>query len=130
MERLTTSQTDPLLYPSLYPRHLSYLKERAVSEETAKAAHLSSLGRYQIEQLLYRDLPPEGGGLGIPYLGFGDETWRVRLDDPQDKKGRWRTAKGEGVRPYLPPPSLVPPERWKDTTEPLYLLEGPIKALS
>lgn len=130
MERMTTSQTDPLLYPSLYERHLSYLAERAVSETTAKAARLTSLGRYQIEHLLYRDLPPKGGGLGIPYLGHGEDTWRVRLDDPQDKKARWRTAKGEGVRPYLPPSSLVSPERWKDISEPVCLLEGPVKALA
>jgi hypothetical protein len=131
MERNQSSFDDPFLNPVLAEKHLrGYLAARCVSAETAKAARLSSLSKHQIEHLLELGSVPRAGGLGIPYLGYGEESWRVRLDDAPDKGGRWRTMKGQPVRPYFPPAPVIAKEFWEDCSQTLFIPEGPIKALA
>ena len=130
MQRNQSSFTDPELHPVLTERSIAYLQERAVPFDVAQGARLSSLSSYQIDELLSRENHISSGGLGIPYLGHGEVSWRVRLDEvpAQGKQHRWRWSKGEAVRPYLPP--NIPAETWRDPTQELFIVEGPIKALA
>jgi hypothetical protein len=130
MFRNQSSLTDPELHPVLTERSIAYLHERAVPHDIAKACGLSSLTKHQIEYLLARDGANTSDGLGIPYKGHGEISWRVRLDEvpDQEKKNRWRWSKGEAVRPYFPP--CIPAEVWQDVAEPIIITEGPIKSLA
>lgn len=130
MFRNQSSGTDPELYPVLAERSIAYLQERGVPHDIAKAAGLSSLTKHQIEYLLAREGANTSDGLGIPYKGYGEISWRVRLDEvrDQDKKNRWRWSKGEPVRPYLPP--VIPVEVWQDVSYPIVITEGPVKSLA
>lgn len=128
-----SSIADPELHPVLTERSIAYLSERGVPHDIAVAARLSSLSSHQIDYLLSREKHISSGGLGIPYHTYPGQpeiSWRVRLDEVPDQKksGRWRWTRDEPVRPYLPP--MIPADVWQDTTVPIVVVEGPIKALA
>ena len=131
MMRNQSAHTNPLLVGREFsPEHKSYLAAREVSLDVAKSAGLVSVSRKEAEELLGFAYPSKEGGLWIPYPG-ADDFGRLRLDETfPSKKGkatRFLTPKEE-VRPYLS--LLVSSEIWQDTTQPLYIVEGPIKALA
>ena len=64
-----------------------------------------------------------GGGLVIPYDAYS----RVRIDNPGPDGGRYRSPRGQGNRLYLP--SILDPNVLMNTTRPLYITEGELKAL-
>jgi hypothetical protein len=125
MIRGSSSLTDPELHPTLNEKHLTSLKARGVSKDTALAAGLSSLTKHQAAQLL--SINTASAGLGISYWGEPELSWRVRFDEA-DHDSRWCSPKGTPVRPYLP--KIVPEEVWSDINQTLYIVEGPVKALA
>jgi hypothetical protein len=133
MLRTQSSTSNPFIRPHLAPQHLKYLAERGVSSALAKAAGLSSMDRYAIEE--FTDVRAVSQGLGFLYLpeGKGDYC-RVRLDEPiklsDGSTMRYATPKGELVRPYIAPPAVLPTEYLQDATCPIFITEAPTKSLA
>ena len=117
-----SSKTNPetAISPPLLPAHVRYLRERAVSEEAARAAGLRSVSDGEASELLgYR---ASGGGLAIPYPDVDPAYCRIRLD--QDDGVRFLAPKNREV------PVYVPPNVGMNSAEPIVVVEGPIKALA
>ena len=133
MLRTQSSASNPFIRPHLEPHHLKYLADRGVSPDLAKAAGLSSVDRYTIEELT--DVRAKSGGLCFVYLpeGKGDYA-RIRLDEAihlsDGSTMRYATPKGELVRPYIAPPAVLPTEYLQDATCPMFITEAPTKSLS
>jgi Domain of unknown function (DUF3854) len=128
MMRNQSAHADPLLVGrELKPEHKGYLTARAVSLDIAKRAGLVSVFANEAKEVF--DLG-HNDGLLIPYPG-ADRFARLRLDKPfkgkNGKPQRYMTPKGEDVRPYLSP---IIADVWQDAAQPLYIVEGPIKALA
>jgi hypothetical protein len=106
---------------ALEPHHIQYLEERGVDPEWAgMGAGLSSVTPEEGAKLLGFPQPLSSGGLYIPYpnaQGYG----RLRLDSGDT---RFLAPAKREVPVYLPPGFQA------KRPEPIYVVEGPIKALS
>jgi P4 family phage/plasmid primase-like protien len=111
----------------LTDRAVRYLKDRGVSLAMAKRANARSLTPAETSSLFNSRrealLLPVASDYGI-----------ARVFDLPPEKGKFRTPDGQALRIYEPPPpprGKITPERIRrDATLPLFLIEGPIKALS
>ena len=123
-DRQANSNTSPIS-----ALHAAYLEARAVALAVAVAAGLMSISKDEVATRLGRDSAP-CGGLYIPYKDSAGTVYyqRVRLLDPATPEGCPRFLVPEGrVRPYIPP--TVEPSV-STGSEPIYFVEGAIKALS
>ena len=104
----------------LSPEHQDYLTERAVEPHIALyGAGVHSVSAAEGARLLGFARALSSSGLAVPYPNIADYV-RVRLDE------------GGG---YLAPadrevPIYIPPGCQREGDEPLYIVEGPIKALA
>ncbi len=127
MERGQSFLTDPWTNPILGARDIEYLKQRAVSEQTAKAARLGTVSAREGAEALGRDGEVRSSGLFIPHPQT-DRYCRIRLHDPGPGGGKFLAPKGKDALCYLP--ATVPAETWLDSKIAVAIVEGPIKALA
>lgn len=105
------------------PAHVDYLMQRAVDLNWAVQAGLRSVTAEEGARLLGYEQPLSSGGLYIPYPnapGYG----RVRFDRAHANGQRFITPREGEVPVYLPP------HFEREGSGPIYVVEGPIKALA
>jgi hypothetical protein len=106
---------------SLEQRHVEYLKVRAVGLDVAEEADLRSVSQDRGAELLGRRQPLPATGLAIPYPNVEPDYWRIRLDGGSV---RYMAPRGREV------PLYVPPGVDCAGSDPLHVVESPIKALA
>jgi DNA polymerase-1 len=114
--------------PSISLLHETYLAARAVALAVAVAAGLRSVTKEEAAARLGLSHVP-APGLLIPYTNGAASPYyyRLRLNaDAPEGSPRFLAQVGD-VRPYFP--SIVPQETWTGN-DPIYFVEGAIKALS
>lgn len=114
-------------------KHLEYMKARAISPQIAWNEGVRSLDEQGVRQLVGAvGLKLEGGGLGQPYtLPDGHQPavyGRVQLDE-RVKNGR-KTASPRLLTEASQVPAYFPTTCSATSNDPLYICEGPLKALS
>ncbi|WP_437723630.1 DNA polymerase [Sorangium sp. So ce861] len=108
----------------LEPHHIAYLRERAVDPGWAASAGLRSVTAEEGAKLLGRSNPLPCAGFAIPYPN-APEYHRIQLDD-RIKAGTKVLAPANAEVPiYIPPGCPV-----DDVHVPLFVVEGPVKALA
>jgi len=107
----------------LVPSDIAYLKQRGVDPEFAVMNGLHSVKEDKDKN--------EPEGLCIPYQGANGRIVhrRIRIHEGKGAPGqRFWIPPGSSVHPYLP--QIVPASVWNDTTIPIAIVEGPVKALA
>ncbi len=107
---------------TLRDTHIQYLAARAVPEDVALAAGLSSVDGTEGARLLGWDHPLRCAALAIPYPNVEPLYHRLRLDEPIDG-ARFFTEKGREVPVYVTDLAAT-------VMGEIYVVEGPIKALA
>lgn len=110
----------------LSPHHVTYLEQRGVPAPFASKAGLRSGDAAAVQHILGLKNPAHSGGLVIPY-GYRAGVhayFRVRYDEQREDGARFGVPAGIEVPIYIANESVF------DATAPLFVSEGPIKALA